>query len=109
MEVKISTEGTTMSAKLSGDIDHHTAKDIRMAIDEAIEQDRPENLDLDFRHVDFMDSSGIGLIMGRYKSMQLIGGELHVVNVPNYINRVIKLSGLEQLGILEKPSRREIK
>lgn len=106
MEVKIITDMDSMTAELSGDIDHHTAKDIRMAIDEAIENDRPKELKLDFKHVDFMDSSGIGLIIGRYKNIQAIGGELHVINVPNYIARVIKLSGLEQLGVLEKSRKR---
>lgn len=106
MEVKISTGAGVMSAMLYGDIDHHTAKDIRTTIDEAVEIERPECLSLDFRHVDFMDSSGIGLILGRYKLMESIGGSLCVINIPGYISRVIKLSGLDQLGVLEKPERR---
>ena len=49
-----------------------------------------------------MDSSGIGLIMGRYKLMQTLGGTLRVIHVPQYIARVIRLSGLDKLGVLEK-------
>lgn len=87
---------------LSGDIDHHTAKQLREEIDSQASLDKPELLKLDFQNVDFMDSSGIGLIMGRYKLMQSLGGRLRVINVPNYIARVIRLSGLDQLGVLEK-------
>ncbi len=96
-----------MVAYLMGDIDHHTAKEIREQIDAQAEQCRPTLLKLDFRQVDFMDSSGIGLIMGRYKRMQLLGGRLRVVNVPAYIARVIKLSGLDQLGVMEKDTPQE--
>ena len=49
-----------------------------------------------------MDSSGIGLVMGRYKVMQQNGGEVEVTHVPKYISRVFKLSGLEQLGVMGK-------
>ena len=86
-------------------MDHHTARELRLAIDEAIERDRPGLLLLDFQGVDFMDSSGIGLVMGRYKVMQQNGGEVEVTHVPKYISRVFKLSGLEQLGVMEKKAR----
>lgn len=102
MGVELKTEEKELTALLSGDIDHHTAKQMREDIDSQADLDKPELLKLDFQNVDFMDSSGIGLIMGRYKLMQSLGGRLRVVNVPNYIARVIKLSGLDQLGVLEK-------
>ncbi|MEG1774675.1 MAG: anti-sigma factor antagonist [Oscillospiraceae bacterium] len=56
---------------LFGEIDHHSAIEMRRQIDEAAERHRPRNLVLDFGGVTFMDSSGIGLVMGRYK---LVGG-----------------------------------
>lgn len=106
MGVELLTEGPEMTALLSGDIDHHTAKEIRETIDAKAEEGKPQLLKLDFQQVDFMDSSGIGLIMGRYKLMQTLGGNLRVVNVPNYIARVIRLSGLDKLGVLEKDVKR---
>lgn len=106
MSVEILTEGPEMTAMLAGDIDHHTAKEIRETIDAKAEESRPQLLKLDFQQVDFMDSSGIGLIMGRYKLMQTLGGSLRVVNVPNYIARVIRLSGLDKLGVLDKDVKR---
>lgn len=106
MGVEMVEAESELTALLSGDIDHHTAKEIREAIDAKTEEHKPRLLKIDFKQVDFMDSSGIGLIMGRYKLMQTLGGELRVVNVPQYIARVIKLSGLDQLGVLEKEVKR---
>ncbi len=100
MAVKILPEKKgCVVAVIEGDIDHHTAKDIRETIDEYIEKYSPLFLKLDFGEVRFMDSSGIGLIMGRYKLMTSLRGKLKVVNVPKNLERMIKLSGLTTLGI----------
>ena len=48
-----------------------------------------------------MDSSGIGLIMGRYRAVGLVGGELKVVNVPEELDRIIQLSGVTTLGVMK--------
>lgn len=86
---------------LGGDIDHHSAKSMRCEIDDHITRLHPKNLSLDFREVSFMDSSGIGLVMGRYKLMQSIEGHLHVVNLPSHIKKVMTLAGLDKLAVLE--------
>ena len=100
MAVKILPEKKgCVVAVIEGDIDHHTAKDIRETIDEYIEKYSPLFLKLDFGEVRFMDSSGIGLIMGRYKLMTSLRGKLKVVNVPRNLEGMIKLSGLTTLGI----------
>lgn len=83
---------------LDGEIDHHTASLIRMGIDDAILKKRPDILILDFGGVTFMDSSGIGLVMGRYKLMKTIGGKITVQNLSPSAYRVMKLAGLERLG-----------
>ena len=64
MSAKIEFRKNTLTAYLDGEIDHHTASLIRMGIDDAILHKRPEELILDFGGVTFMDSSGIGLVMG---------------------------------------------
>lgn len=89
-----------LTVMLSGEIDHNRAANLRTAIDSQINTLRPDFLELDFSKVSFMDSSGIGLIMGRYRSMGLIGGKLKVINVPENISRVISLSGVGALGVL---------
>ncbi|MDD6847340.1 MAG: STAS domain-containing protein [Oscillospiraceae bacterium] len=90
-----------LTVKLKGEIDHNSAAKLRTAIDSQINALRPKLLELDFSKVGFMDSSGIGLIMGRYRSMGLIGGKIKVVNVPENIGRIISLSGISALGVLK--------
>ena len=63
MSVKISVKGEVVTAYLSGELDHHSAREMREAIDSAIELNIPELLVLDFSGIGFMDSSGIGLVM----------------------------------------------
>lgn len=90
-----------LTIKLKGEIDHNSAAKLRTAIDSQINALRPKLLELDFSKVGFMDSSGIGLIMGRYRSMGLIGGKIKVINVPENIGRIISLSGISALGVLK--------
>ncbi len=99
--VEIENNENVMTAKLMGDIDHHRCAHIRKKIDARADSERPKLLVLDFSRVQFMDSSGVGLVMGRYRQMSLIGGRLKVVNVPANIDRVFRLSGLERLGVME--------
>lgn len=91
-----------ITAFLAGEIDHHTARLTRMDIDEAVLNLKPKKLVLDFKDVTFMDSSGIGLVMGRYRLMQEVGGEVRVTNVSAHIRKVMRLSGLDKLAVIEK-------
>lgn len=98
MSVKIVAEDKKVTALLSGEIDHHNAKQLRQDIDFAVRENQPEELILDFSEVGFMDSSGIGLVMGRYKLMQESGGTLIVRNPPPHIKKVMRLSGIDRLA-----------
>lgn len=98
MPVIIDTEEKTVIAHLSGEIDHHNAKDLRSDIDSAIDRHHPENVVLDFSDVTFMDSSGIGLVMGRYKTAALFGGRVTVENTSVQIKKVMRLAGLDRLA-----------
>ena len=102
MDVKTDFDGNRLIAYLSGEIDHHSAAGMRSAIDSRVEGARPALLILDFTDVNFMDSSGIGLVMGRYKLMKEIGGELQISNPSPHINRVMKLAGLDRLATIGK-------
>lgn len=88
----------TLTVRLTGEIDHHCAGKMRDEIDAAIEYHRPERLILDFGGVSFMDSSGIGLVMGRYRLMKSIGGEVTVANTPKPLKKVMRISGLYDLA-----------
>ncbi len=99
--VQLEQKEEKLQVLLSGDIDHHTAKEMREAIDKRIEEIHPKRLILDFKGVTFMDSSGIGLVMGRYKQMQYYNGEVQVVNTSSHIKRVMILAGLDKLAVFE--------
>lgn len=106
MAAQITYEKDKMSVRLEGDLDHHSAAIIRAGIDDAILVNRPRILALDFGAITFMDSSGIGLVMGRYRLMQSLGGEIVMQNLPDNIKKVMKLAGLDRLGKIEE---REVK
>ncbi|MBQ9145349.1 MAG: STAS domain-containing protein [Clostridia bacterium] len=76
-----------------GDIDEHTAREIRRAIDNAIQQG-PGSITLDFQQVDFMDSTGIGMMLSRYRAMQNCGIELTVANPNRQVDKVLRLTGI---------------
>lgn len=82
-------------AYVSGEIDHHSARIIREGIDEQIFSLRPRKLYINLKNVDFMDSSGLGLIMGRYKLMKVYGGKTYIES-PSH--RVLKIIELAQMG-----------
>lgn len=102
MPVRIENQEGIITAFIMGDIDHHSAKEIRETIDFALESSLPETLILDFKDVTFMDSSGIGLVMGRYKLMQSMNGQLRIQNVSSHMKKVMRLAGLDKLATFDK-------
>ncbi|MDD5924193.1 MAG: anti-sigma factor antagonist [Clostridia bacterium] len=102
MSVTISTHGKELTALIKGEIDHHTASSVREMIDSEAQKNSPNTINLDFSGVTFMDSSGIGLIMGRYRLSQMIGARLNVVNVPPHLQRMVSLSGITSLGVIKE-------
>ena len=102
MPVRIEKQDGIITAFIMGDIDHHSAKEIRETIDFSLESSLPEILVLDFKDVTFMDSSGIGLVMGRYKLMQSMDGELRIQNVSSHMKKVMRLAGLDKLATFDK-------
>lgn len=108
MGVKVACSEGVMTAYLSGDIDHHNAKFMREIIDEAVTRQKPEELILDFRNVTFMDSSGIGLVMGRYKLLQITRSKLKVANVSSTTQKVMRLAGLDKLATITVKGESEV-
>ena len=85
-----------------GEINHHNAVFVRQEIDEKIQELRPQNLVLDLADAPFMDSSGLGLIMGRYQRMQELGGTLTVANPSAGHQKIFELAGLNKLIKIKK-------
>jgi stage II sporulation protein AA (anti-sigma F factor antagonist) len=102
------TAGKTLTVFLDGDIDHHTARLIRSRIDTKVYIQRPDELILDLSRVCFMDSSGLGLILGRYAKAVELGIAFKVANPSPQIRRILDLAGTERLIKIESahPSRR---
>ena len=102
MSVKIVSTQQKMTAYLGGEIDHHNASFVRDEIDNAVMASKPEVLIIDFDDVNFMDSSGIGLVMGRYRTLSMYGGKLIVSNLSSQFYRIMKLSGIEKIAKISK-------
>ena len=100
--VKLQNEPDRLTAAIYGEIDHHTARGIRDEIDANLQRSLPKELVLDFRDVTFMDSSGVGLIMGRYKLVRSMGGGIVIKNASEPIARILRLAGLDKLAEIEE-------
>jgi stage II sporulation protein AA (anti-sigma F factor antagonist) len=100
--LEIINSGERLTIMLSGEIDHHHLITMRGTIDAQIEQHTPRLLVLDFRGVSFMDSSGIGLILGRRRIAESYGGRVMVCNASGYVEKLIKLAGLAPLLIKQE-------
>lgn len=90
--VTFSTADDTLYAYLAGEIDHDSAQKLRIEIDNAIVSHVPATLTLDFGGVGFMDSSGVGLILGRQRRVQALGGRLRIQHAPRQLRRVLQLA-----------------
>lgn len=102
MPIEIQSSGETVTAFLSGEIDHHSAAAMREEIDAHLVGGQAKLLILDFGGVTFMDSSGIGLVMGRYRQIQYNDGALQIINAPNHIYKVMRIAGLQRLATIER-------
>ncbi|MDR0840319.1 MAG: STAS domain-containing protein [Christensenellaceae bacterium] len=93
MQVSVKKQGGTLYAALVGELDHHSAAPVRQKLDAALGGDINE-LVLDMRGVSFMDSSGIGVILGRYKLLRDRGGKLRVSAMSSYAERIFRMAGM---------------
>ncbi len=108
MQLKLTRQEGALTAHLIGELDHHGAGEVRERIDTAVLQQRCRQLVLDFSGLNFMDSSGIGLIMGRYRLMTSLGGTLTVRGASGRLESVIRLAGLEKLPIWGQSERKNV-
>ena len=99
--LELCENGDELLIRLSGEIDHHSAVRVRTEIDERITLIRPKKAIMDLSQIDFMDSSGLGLIMGRYMKMQAIGGVLTLREPNERLLKIFKLAGLEKIVNIE--------
>ena len=100
MEDNFQILGTYLTIRLPAEVDHHNSEELKRKADRLLMENNIHCIIFDFGRTNFMDSSGIGMIMGRYKNAAAYGGEVRVSNAPPMIDRMIKLAGVGRLNVL---------
>ena len=100
--VNFSAADRTLYAYLAGEIDHDAAQNLRIQLDEALVSRTPETLIMDFSGVGFMDSSGVGLILGRQRRAQALGSSLRIQHAPDQLRRVLQLAQIPCNDVQQK-------
>ncbi|MBQ3379353.1 MAG: anti-sigma factor antagonist [Clostridia bacterium] len=97
MEITYSYNKNELTVFLNGELDHHTAKMTRDAIDDIISMKPVNTLIINMDKLTFMDSSGIGLVLGRYKLLSEMGGKVELSVKNSAIRRIFEMSGVNKL------------
>ena len=97
MESKYIKEDKLLILEMTEEIDHHVAEKIRRKADDEITRYMPRKVILDFNNVTFMDSAGIGIVLGRYKIINMLGGTLEMKNVNTSIKKIFDMSGVTKI------------
>lgn len=104
---EIEYNNAILTARIVGEIDHHTAKAVRTAIDKAIYLYRPTAVVIDLEMVGFMDSSGLGLILGRVTVAENVGAAVHLRRLPPRVRRILDMAGVSKLPALSIESEKK--
>ncbi|MCL2212907.1 MAG: STAS domain-containing protein [Oscillospiraceae bacterium] len=107
--VEIEYSGGTLTCRLLGEVDHHNAPHLREEIDQEILAQRPEKVALYLGDIDFMDSAGLGLILGRYTKAQNIGAKLVLIEPTEQVEKIIRLAGTHKFIEVIKSTKEKAK
>ena len=94
MQTKFYEKDKLLLVKMTEEIDDNSVQKIRRRVDYEIERYMPKRVVFDFDSVTFMDSAGIGLIIGRYKFVNMLGGKLELTNLTQSVKRIFEMSGI---------------
>lgn len=97
MNVRFKRDGITLIAIIEGEIDHHTSRILKDRIDSKYIIDPVKDMIIDLSHVTFMDSAGIGFILGRMKKVSSVGGKMSIKNPKPEIVKMLKMSNVDKL------------
>lgn len=97
MLIEKKIERQTLLLYLKGELDMNTSENLRQTIDNEIDRRGIRTVILDLQEVSFIDSSGLGVILGRYKKLLPMGGKIMISNVPPHIYKIMELSGLPKI------------
>ena len=95
--MKYEVQENCLTIFLPGELDHHNAEEIRKRSDYLIDQNHLRSVIFDFTDTTFMDSSGIGVIMGRYKRIYMLGGEVCAVHTSERMKKILTMSGVTRI------------
>lgn len=98
MTIELSGEDRLLTVRMDGELDHRYAQSIRERVEKEIRRTGALNIAFDFSGVSFMDSSGIGLIMGRFKTVSSLGGKIILYGMNKNIERIMRMSGIEKIA-----------
>lgn len=102
METQYFQEDKLLLIKITEELDHHTVEKIKRRVDYEVERYIPKKVLFDFSQVSFMDSAGIGLLLGRYKNITLLGGTIEIINANIQIEKILQISGISKLISINK-------
>lgn len=94
MNINYKENDKLLILEINEEIDHHMADKLRRDADYEIQRRNPKRVILDFDSVSFMDSAGIGMVIGRYKTATMIGAKMEMVNVKENIKRIFEMTGV---------------
>ena len=97
MIIDYEKESKTLILRVTEEIDQHVADKIRRKLDNEIEIYSPRKVVFDFNGIEFMDSSGIGMVLGRYKLVRMLGGNFEIINVNKRLRRIFDMSGVSRI------------
>lgn len=92
---------------LTEDVDQHTSEQIRRKMDNEIKRYIPRKVIFDFSNISFMDSAGIGMVLGRYKLVKMLDGELEIINVNKSMKKIFDMSGVSRIITIKEVERNE--
>lgn len=108
LQIQMEHHRKALIARLVGELDHHTAETVKQQLEMAIEQGDSKHLILSLKELSFMDSSGLGVILGRYKHITGKGGKMVVCDVSPSVYRLFEMSGLFKILSVQESERQAL-
>lgn len=108
LAIELDVRETVLCIRLSGELDHHAAEDLRTKVTEILAANPIKHILLNLENLAFMDSSGLGVILGRYKQIKAAGGEMVVCAISPAVQRLFDMSGLFKIIRLEENEQKAL-
>ena len=97
MNIDFDKKNKELMFEITEEIDHHEVEKLRRELDYEIQRYMPRKVIFDFNKVSFMDSAGIGMVLGRYRMMKMLGGKVELINVSKTLKKTFEISGLSKI------------